>query len=92
MSTQRNCWSIPIQVISGHNYPVGLVAWILRGGTLLASLLASMPSWRNFDPIPILDMNKKEQKNWARRIHEGHTMDAREHHGRDAVVHFVGHA
>ncbi|MEM7250999.1 MAG: hypothetical protein AAF493_06235, partial [Pseudomonadota bacterium] len=33
---------------------VGYVAWLLRGGALLASFLSTMPAWRLLDPLPIL--------------------------------------
>ena len=33
---------------------VGYVIWVLRGGVLLTSLLASMPAWRSIDPVPVL--------------------------------------
>ena len=33
---------------------VGYVTWLLRGGSLLASLLASLPAWASFYPLPVL--------------------------------------
>ncbi|MCA9173081.1 MAG: tandem-95 repeat protein, partial [Planctomycetales bacterium] len=33
---------------------VGYVVWMVRGGTLLASMAASLPAWTSFDPMPIL--------------------------------------
>ena len=33
---------------------VGYVAWLLRSGVLLSSLLSSMPAWRVLDPLPVL--------------------------------------
>jgi hypothetical protein len=33
---------------------IGYVIWLLRGGVLISSLLASVPAWRSFDPLPIL--------------------------------------
>jgi hypothetical protein len=30
------------------------VIWLLRGGVLLSSLLASLPAWRSIDPLPVL--------------------------------------
>jgi len=33
---------------------VGYVAWLLRSGVLLSSLLSSMPAWRFLDPLPVL--------------------------------------
>jgi hypothetical protein len=34
---------------------VGYVVWLLRGGSLLASVLSVMPAWRFLDPLPILE-------------------------------------
>ncbi|MBN1765387.1 MAG: hypothetical protein JW860_09035, partial [Sedimentisphaerales bacterium] len=34
---------------------VGYAVWALRGGSLLASVLSSMPAWRLLDPLPVLD-------------------------------------
>lgn len=31
------------------------VIWFLRGGSLLASMAGSLPAWRMFDPLPVLD-------------------------------------
>lgn len=33
---------------------IGYVIWLLRGGVLLSSLLASVPAWVSLDPLPIL--------------------------------------
>jgi hypothetical protein len=33
---------------------IGYVIWLLRGGVLISSLMASLPAWRSFDPLPIL--------------------------------------
>ena len=33
---------------------VGYVFWLLRGGILLSSVIASMPVWRSIDPLPVL--------------------------------------
>jgi hypothetical protein len=53
---------------------VGYVVWSLRGASLLASLLTSMPLWRSLDPLPILEnrmkvfvkRKKKEKKRQAK--------------------------
>jgi hypothetical protein len=41
--------------VSVTGLTVGYVLWLLRGGTLLASLVSSLPAWCAFDPLPILD-------------------------------------
>ena len=33
---------------------VGYVAWLVRSGIILTSVLSSMPAWRFIDPLPIL--------------------------------------
>jgi Cadherin-like len=33
---------------------IGYVIWLVRGGALMSSLLASIPAWRLMDPLPIL--------------------------------------
>ncbi|SPP65952.1 hypothetical protein NITLEN_40425 [Nitrospira lenta] len=40
----------------------GYVVWALRGGWLLASLMATMPVWRFFDPLPILVRAKEDRE------------------------------
>jgi hypothetical protein len=34
---------------------IGYVIWLVRGGLLMSSVLASMPAWRIIDPIPVLE-------------------------------------
>jgi len=33
---------------------IGYVLWLMRGGALLSSIIASMPAWRSIDPLPVL--------------------------------------
>jgi hypothetical protein len=41
--------------VSVTGLTVGYVLWLIRGGTLLASLISSLPAWCAFDPLPVLD-------------------------------------
>ncbi|MEO8494560.1 MAG: Ig-like domain-containing protein, partial [Planctomycetota bacterium] len=34
---------------------VGYVTWLIRGTSLFASLMTSLPAWQSFDPLPILN-------------------------------------
>ena len=36
----------------------GVVSWVLRAGSLVASFLTVMPTWRHFDPMPILSADE----------------------------------
>ena len=37
------------------SFSVGYILWLLRGGTLIASVMASLPAWRAIDPLPVLE-------------------------------------
>ena len=37
----------------------GTVKWYLKAGSLLASLLSSLPLWTPFDPLPVLSMSRQ---------------------------------
>ena len=43
----------------------GFVSWILRSGSLLSSLLTTLPLWVRFDPLPILLNARKKQEDEA---------------------------
>ncbi len=45
------------------SFSVGYILWLLRGGTLLASVMASMPAWRAIDPLPVLESLTSDDDN-----------------------------
>jgi hypothetical protein len=51
---------------SGIVLTAGVVAWILRSGALLSSLMSTIPLWKGYDPLPILaykdDEDEKEDE------------------------------
>ena len=71
---------------TGLTLSAGLVAWLVRGGALVAGFMAALPAWRHFDPVPILNMNKKDKEDWTRRVKEAATLEAHEHHGLDQIL------
>ena len=36
----------------------GAVTWAVRGVSVMASMLSSMPLWKGFDPLPLLSAKK----------------------------------
>ncbi|MEM7782931.1 MAG: Ig-like domain-containing protein [Planctomycetota bacterium] len=40
--------------ITTASLSVGYVLWIVRGGTLMASFVSTLPAWTSFDPLPIV--------------------------------------
>jgi hypothetical protein len=47
---------------TGFVLSAGYLTWALRSGTLLASMVASLPAWQGFDPPPMLATKKKDKK------------------------------
>jgi hypothetical protein len=39
---------------------VGYVIWCIRGGSLVATLLTTLPLWRWLDPLPVLDFHDRQ--------------------------------
>jgi VCBS repeat-containing protein len=54
---------------SGVVLTAGVVAWILRSGALLSSLLSTIPLWKGYDPLPILAYKDDDEKE-EDEIHE----------------------
>jgi hypothetical protein len=51
---------------SGVALTAGVVAWVLRSGALMTSLLSTIPLWKGYDPLPLLaykdDDDKEKEK------------------------------
>ncbi len=68
-------FAVQVASFGGIVLTVGYISWILRGGALAATLLSTMPLWRQFDPLPLLAARrkrreKKDSEEEARRIAE----------------------
>ena len=44
------------------SFSAGIVSYLLRVGSMVSSLMSSMPLWRGFDPIAIFSGDKKRRK------------------------------
>ncbi|MCP3689367.1 MAG: hypothetical protein GY784_13235, partial [Gammaproteobacteria bacterium] len=49
-------------------FTAGFIAWVLRSGSLLASMMSALPFINRFDPLPIA----KSRKNTRRKNDENH--------------------
>ena len=47
---------------SGVVLSAGVVAWLLRSGALLSSLLSNIPLWKGYDPLPVLSYKDDEEE------------------------------
>ena len=63
---------------------------MVRGEALVAGLMAALPAWRHFDPVPILNMDKQAKEAWSRRVKEVAKLEAHEHHGLDQILQGFG--
>lgn len=71
---------------SGMALSAGFVAWILRGGSLVASFLVSMPAWRHFDPLPVLGMPDHDRRKRDRKMREEDEQEKQQFSGLDRVL------
>ena len=54
--------------MAGITLTAGFIAWLLQSGSLLASLTATLPAWRHFDPLPVtLGGHRARRKRKAER-------------------------
>jgi hypothetical protein len=58
---QLNRTVVGSAITASTSLSVGYVVWLVRGGTLLSSVLSSMPAWQIADPLPILTRTKDEE-------------------------------
>ena len=63
---EKQQWSTKITVGAGvaltAGVSAGYVILLFRGGSLLASALASLPAWRSIDPLPVIEYWEKDEK------------------------------
>jgi hypothetical protein len=52
--------TVGVAMVSGAGLTIGYVAWLIRGGVLVSSLLSTMPAWRLLDPLPIIGNSRND--------------------------------
>jgi hypothetical protein len=72
--------------VSGMALSAGFVAWLVRGGALMASFLVSMPAWRHFDPLPVLGLNDGARRQRERQAREADRQEQQQYRGLDRVL------
>ncbi len=63
-SERKLAEDIQVQILLGTSASLtaGIVSWVLRGGSLLASLMSTVPLLNRFDPLPILKSKEEREK------------------------------
>ena len=82
---------IEAQVVlgSGISLTAGFVSWVLRSGSLLASLMSTVPLLNRFDPLPIL--KSKSNKDKAKTKDEDENGDSNTSETTDEVNELLKH-
>ena len=57
--------------MSALSLAAGLLAWLLRAGPLLASVIVSLPAWSRFDPLPVLLKDEDEEEDLVTKEDDG---------------------
>ncbi|NNL77647.1 MAG: hypothetical protein HKO68_15035, partial [Desulfobacterales bacterium] len=60
---QSKAMKVKIITATMTAFTVGFVSYLLRAGSLISSLLSTLPIWRGFDPIAIFVGDRKKKKN-----------------------------
>jgi len=60
--------------VSVTGLTIGYVIWLLRGGTLLASMVSTLPAWCSFDPLPVL--GTFDESNDRERDHDDDSLES----------------
>ncbi len=63
---------------AGVSITLGLILWVLRFSSLIACALGSLPAWRSYDPLPVLDLSKKEREAHRQRMCQAHSEEQSE--------------
>jgi len=48
--------------VAAASLSAGFLAWLLRIGPMVAGMVATLPAWSRFDPLPVLLKNKKDEE------------------------------
>ena len=62
MSESNRKFAVGITNMGGISLTAGVITWMLRSGSLLASLAATMPAWRHFDPLPVVLVGDRKRR------------------------------
>jgi hypothetical protein len=53
------------------SFTIGYVLWLVRGGVLISSRIASLPAWRMVDPLPVLNsLKSRDEENNDKSLQE----------------------
>ncbi|MEZ5657477.1 MAG: cadherin-like domain-containing protein [Burkholderiaceae bacterium] len=75
---------------------IGYVIWLLRGGALLSSIIASMPAWRSIDPLPVLQSldsshsASKDEESIESMLESANRQGAAQEPDADDIAHVAG--
>ncbi|OQW33699.1 MAG: hypothetical protein A4C66_04015, partial [Nitrospira sp. HN-bin3] len=86
VSQERHELIARITAVTGTTLSAGFIVWALRSGTIMASLLATMPAWRHFDPLPVVKLSRHERKHRRDDATRAQEQEAAEFKGLNRVL------
>ncbi|MBX3307197.1 MAG: cadherin domain-containing protein, partial [Nitrospira sp.] len=86
VSQERHELMARVAAVTGTTLSVGFVAWALRSGAILASMLATMPAWQHFDPLPVVKLTRNERKHRRDEVIRAQQQEAAEFKGLNQVL------
>ena len=86
VSQERHELMARVAAVTGTTLSVGFVAWALRSGAILASMLATMPAWQHFDPLPVVKLTRNERKHRRDEATRAQQQEAAEFKGLNQVL------
>ena len=83
VQASRGVWGTSIQpgtiITTTVTMSAGFLMWLSRGGSLLMSVLGTLPVWRLLDPLPILESWEKKSKATKRKQGQDRTPEEPDH-------------
>ncbi|MGQ0667284.1 MAG: DUF4347 domain-containing protein [Nitrospiraceae bacterium] len=61
-SERNRQFVVGVTNMGGISLTAGVITWLLRSGSLLASLTATLPAWRHFDPLPVVLVGDRKRR------------------------------
>jgi hypothetical protein len=59
---EEKAFRTKVVTVAAASFTVGIVGFLLRAGSLIASLMSTLPLWKGFDPIAVFARSKRKKK------------------------------
>ena len=81
--------TVNIVSATGISLATGIVSWLMRTGSLAASLLTILPAWKSVDPLSILVANTKKSKQTDEQADKDSELETQKKEDKDPESMFI---